>query len=197
MPAKKMTLGAPHRLYATERVKGATMVAAFRKAWPHLKSNDDTVNRRCKRMEQEPQMARLLHKLRQDATAATAQALVEQVEKPIAEAAQAIAMSKQLITAELWDNAQKAKAAVAVLDKKGVPTGEYIANFAASNAALIAIGKDLGMFRETPEKADPLADLTHEQVKELRDALDAFDAAEAAAGVARPARPKRKGRTTH
>ena len=176
---KRMTQA--HHRYALERAKGNPQLKAFRNAWPNLTSNDQTAERRCKRMEKEPQMARLLHKLRQDATAVTAQALVEQVEAPIAAAAKEIALSKQVITQELWDIAQIGKGIVPVLDKKGQPTGAFVAmNLNAANTALIAIGKDLGMFRENVEKDDPLADLTHEQVKELRNALDAFDAAEAA-----------------
>jgi len=43
-----------------------------------------------------------------------------------------------------------AKAAVPVL-KNGKPIGVYQANISASNQALIALGKEIGMFHDKPE----------------------------------------------
>jgi len=56
-------------------------------------------------------------------------------------------LSKKDIMKELLDNAMIAKAAIPVM-KDGVPTGMYNANISASNQALIALGKELGMFTD-------------------------------------------------
>ena len=71
----------------------------------------------------------------------------EVIAEAVAEATKAVAITKAMVLAELWDNAQKAKAAIPVFDKKGAPTGEYTANWTASNQALHLLGKELGMFR--------------------------------------------------
>lgn len=158
------SLTAAQRLFAIERAKGKSLVQAYRIAYPRARGTDQTVQVDAWRVEQRSSVVLLIMKIQEEATA---------------KAVNSVAITKEQIIAELWQNSQIAKAAVPVLDAKGKPTGVYNANITASNNALIAIGKDLGMFRENPEKPDPLADLTHEQVKELKDALDAFDAAEA------------------
>jgi len=44
----------------------------------------------------------------------------------------------------------RAKAAIPAM-KNGVPTGMYNTNISASNQALIALGKEIGMFPDKPE----------------------------------------------
>lgn len=48
------------------------------------------------------------------------------------------------------DNAMIGKQAVPVLDKDGNETGVYNVNISASNQALIALGKEIGMFHNKP-----------------------------------------------
>ena len=72
---------------------------------------------------------------------------------------------------ELRDNALKAKAAVPVLDAKGQPTGEWRADFGASNMALKLIGMELGMFVERKEvRHGRLDDVTDEKLREITEA---------------------------
>lgn len=175
---------APTQLFVELIAKGKTQYEAYREAYPQTKASRATIDREAASILRRPKVKQLLAELK---------------EKVTEKMAERIAIDRQVIVDELWDNAQKAKAAVQVLDRKGNPTGEYIANFAASNAALVAIGKELGMFREAPQPDDPLKDLSYEQVKALRDALDAYDAAEAAAAAESSRKPvgRRKGTTTH
>jgi len=62
-------------------------------------------------------------------------------------AMEALQLTKKDIMRELMGNAMIAKAAIPVM-KDGVPTGMYNANISASNQALIALGKELGMFTD-------------------------------------------------
>lgn len=72
---------------------------------------------------------------------------------------------------ELRDNAMKAKAAVPVLDNKGNPTGEWRADFGASNQALKLIGMELGMFVERKEvRHGRLDDVTDDKLREITQA---------------------------
>ena len=67
------------------------------------------------------------------------------------------------------DNAMIAKQAVPVLDKNGNETGVYNANISASNQALIALGKEIGMFHNKPveETRSKYANMSDEEMKEL------------------------------
>lgn len=65
-------------------------------------------------------------------------------------------ITKEVILAELWDNAMKAKQAVPVLDRQGNPTGMFTANFTASNQALQLIGKEFDMFSDRKKEDSPL-----------------------------------------
>jgi hypothetical protein len=72
---------------------------------------------------------------------------------------------------ELWDNAMQAKAAVPVKDNKGMPTGEFTANWAASNQALVAVGNYLGIFEKGAKNSrSPLDGVNPEQVRALVEA---------------------------
>lgn len=82
-----------------------------------------------------------------------------------AQAMESLKLSKEDVMSELWDNAMKAKAAVPVLDKKGNPTGFFVANWTASNQALIALGKEIGMFGD--KKDVPPTELEHKTIEEL------------------------------
>jgi len=63
---------------------------------------------------------------------------------------EALQITKKDVMRELLDNAMRAKAAVPVM-KNGVPTGIYNTNISASNQALIALGKEIGMFTDKVE----------------------------------------------
>jgi len=67
-----------------------------------------------------------------------------------AKAMEATQIDKERVMKELMDNAMIAKQAVSVLDKDGNETGVYNANISASNQALIALGKEIGMFHNKP-----------------------------------------------
>lgn len=82
-----------------------------------------------------------------------------------AQAMETLKLSKEDVMSELLDNAMKAKAAKPVLDKKGNPTGFFVANWAASNQALIALGKEIGMFGD--KKDAPSTELEHKTIEEL------------------------------
>lgn len=100
-------------------------------------------------------------------------------------ALEALAIGKERILAELWDNAMigkgKKPAIEAAVDEE---TGEllgapvYEISLAASNAALIAIGKELGMFvdggKNQPEPKDVIdvESLSDEQLAKLEQILD-------------------------
>jgi len=70
---------------------------------------------------------------------------------PVLRAARVLGIDKERLLKELWDNAMQAKAAIPVLDKNGVATGVYNANWAASNKALELIGREFGMFMPKEE----------------------------------------------
>ena len=78
--------------------------------------------------------------------------------------------TKNEVVEGLLANAREASAAVAVLDKKGNATGEFTANWGASNKAWELLGKEIGMFvtirRTTHEEIDPLADASEEALME-------------------------------
>jgi hypothetical protein len=182
--ATKPPMKPAHVVYATERAKGTKQADAYRKAFPKARGNDMTLVKESKRLEQRADVRLMIREITEKANAKAAE-----------EAVETVSLSKELVLQELWENSQIGKAAVPVLDRKGEPTGEYTANLNASNAALIAIGKELGMFKDGAPKEDPLDSLTDEQVRALKAALDEIDASESA-GTARPS-AKRKSRTTH
>lgn len=78
--------------------------------------------------------------------------------------------TKNEVIEGLLSNAREASRSVPVLDRKGNETGEYTANFGASNKAWELLGKELGMFatvrRVQHEDLDPLADASEEALME-------------------------------
>lgn len=85
-----------------------------------------------------------------------------------------LAITRGDVLRELWDNAMSAKAAVPVLDHKGNPTGEWRADFSASNKALELFGKEAHrMFVDRKEiLAGPIDSLEHDERKRLLALLD-------------------------
>jgi len=77
-------------------------------------------------------------------------------------------IDKERVMRELMDNAMIAKQAVPVLDKNGNETGVYNVNISASNQALIALGKEIGMFHNKPVEAprSKYADMSDEELKQ-------------------------------
>ena len=86
-----------------------------------------------------------------------------------AKAMKEIQINKERIMRELMDNAMIAKQAVPVLDKDGNETGVYKVNISASNQALIALGKEIGMFHNKPveEPHSKHANLSDEELIEF------------------------------
>jgi len=95
------------------------------------------------------------------------------VERATAKAVAKLEISRTDILRELWENSQQAKAAVPVKDHEGNETGEFNANWSASNRALELLGKELGMFIDRKEiRSGPLENLTDEQLdRVIRDAV--------------------------
>jgi hypothetical protein len=107
-------------------------------------------------------------------------------------------VAREVVLAELWDNAMKAKAAEPVTDKDGTAVGMFQANWAASTKAIERYGKEThAMFVDRREvKTGPFDELSHDQLKELRDRLlreiEAEAAEEANATINAVGRPRRK-----
>lgn len=98
---------------------------------------------------------------RHEAMAATAKARAEQI-------ADDFILTRKYVLDGLKQNAERAAAAVPVLDSEGRETGEYVANFSASNRALELLGKEIGMFREQKEAPGLFDALKPEQIREVR-----------------------------
>lgn len=83
-------------------------------------------------------------------------------------AMEAAQIDKERVMRELMDNAMVAKQAVPVLDKNGNETGIYNVNIPASNQALIALGKEIGMFHNKPAEAprSKYANMSDEELKQ-------------------------------
>jgi len=106
--------------------------------------------------------------------------------KATQKAVEALAITRQDVLRELWDNAMRGKAAVPVLDHKGKESGEYRADLSASNKALELFGKEAHrMFVERRETGKPgefenLSDAELDaEIKACRAIMDASDAAKA------------------
>jgi phage terminase small subunit len=98
----------------------------------------------------------------------------QRIEELRAAASERAEISVADVIRELWDNAMKSKQAVAVRDKDGNETGEWQANFAASNQALKLVGDNLGAFERKPqaEQESLLSKLTPDERRALRAALE-------------------------
>lgn len=111
------------------------------------------------------------------------------IEGPATERAiEKAALDKAWVIKELMENVRMAKAAEPVLDRKGVPTGEYQQNLSAANTALALLGKELGMFIDRRESGKPgdFAELTDDELnKQLAEADAAIAASDRAIATAR------------
>lgn len=111
------------------------------------------------------------------------------IEEPSRERAiEKAALTKAWVLAQLIENVEMAKQAIPVLDRKGVPTGEYEQNLPAANAALKMLGTELGMFIERRETGKPgdFSDLTDDELnQQLTEAERAYAESERAIGHAR------------
>ena len=89
------------------------------------------------------------------------------VEEPSRERAiEKAAVDKAWVLTELIEVVDMAKQAIPVLDRKGVPTGEYQQNLTAANRALELVGKELGMFVDRREvRTGALDDIPHDEKK--------------------------------
>lgn len=87
-------------------------------------------------------------------------------------AAEALALDRGWVLANLKENALRASREVPVLDAKGKPTGEYRYDGAVVNRALELIGKELGMFIERRETVNFYGNLSD---NELDAAIEHFE----------------------
>lgn len=188
MPALR---NARHELYCQERAKGATQTAAYVTAGYSPKAANVAACKVEKRKDVQERIANLIAENVSKEQAATAKA----VEK--------LAVTREDVLREVWDNAMKAKAGEPVYDREGKPTGEWIANFAASNKALELFGREaFGMFvNVTKILRSPFDDLGYEETKALLEGLNAALTASAPqpvdAGKAGSVQPSNPARTTH
>jgi hypothetical protein len=97
------------------------------------------------------------------------------IERSAVQISEAVVATRKLVMDELLDNALTAKQAKPVSDKSGRFTGFLRANLTASNQALIALGKELGMFKEG-EPPDLFDKLSPEQIRALKGLLEAWKA---------------------
>lgn len=140
---------------------------AYRKAYS-TRGTDMTANSEVRKLLKRPEIIDAIKALRAE--------LQERAEVTAAD-----------VLRELWDNSQKAKAARPVVDKKGDIVG-FTADYAASNTALVALGKHLGLFdKKDGSGADnPLEHLTAAQRRALREALEKERERRRAAAAAQP-----------
>ena len=76
-------------------------------------------------------------------------------EKSTQRAIQKLAITKEYVLGRLVENVERSMQAVQVLDKKGIPTGEYKYEGSVANKALELIGRELGMFIQRTEVGAP------------------------------------------
>ena len=139
--------------FAIEYVKCRVAANAYRNAYDAAEAKENTIYHEASRLLKKRRVVQRIAEIRAEVT--------KRAEMRIAD-----------IIRELWNNAMQAKAAVPVVDRNGRPTGLFVANWAASNQALIAIGNHLGAFdRNRSDKNSPLDDLTHEELKQLVSSL--------------------------
>jgi hypothetical protein len=77
----------------------------------------------------------------------------------------ATAIDKEWVLGNLKSIIERSMQTEPVLDKKGVPTGEYQFNAAGANRALELVGKELGMFVDRKEvRTGPLEELSEDDL---------------------------------
>lgn len=80
----------------------------------------------------------------------------------------ATGLTREFVINELKDNVERAKATKPVLDRQGLPTGEYKLELAAANRGLELLGKEMGMFRDRLDVHNldsELGEMTGEQLR--------------------------------
>jgi phage terminase small subunit len=109
-------------------------------------------------------------------------------QEAVKEVVKKAALSKEWVLEQLIENVQMAKAAEAVLNKDGEPTGEYRQNLAAANKALELLGSELGMFIKKVETGKPgeFQDLNDDELnRQIADVDRALSESERAINFAR------------
>ena len=147
-------------VYCRLRVEGMAVAESYKRAFKPKSKNSNTIRSAASRIEHKPAVIRRIASLE----ARIGDKVAERV-------ATDIALTRNAIINELWNNAMRAKAAVPVLDREGKTIGEYQTNISASNQALIALGKEIGMFKEGGNERDPLEALSYEQAQRLIDLI--------------------------
>jgi hypothetical protein len=80
----------------------------------------------------------------------------------------ATGLTREFVIDELKDNVERAKATKPVLDRQGLPTGEFKSELAAANRGLELLGKEMGMFRDRLDIHNldsELGEMTGEQLR--------------------------------
>ena len=147
-------------VYCRLRVEGMAVAESYKRAFKPKSKNSNTIRSAASRIEHKPAVIRRIASLE----ARIGDKVAERV-------ATDIALTRNAIINELWDNAMRAKAAVPVFDREGKPTGEYQTNLSASNRAFELLGKEIGMFKEGGNERDPLEALSYEQAQRLIDLI--------------------------
>jgi hypothetical protein len=68
--------------------------------------------------------------------------------------AHTIVVTREWVIQKLAENVELAMEPVAVVDRRGIPTGEYRHDGSIANKALELLGKELGMFRDGKSSDD-------------------------------------------
>lgn len=174
--------------YCALRLLGKTPIEAYSEAYSPKSTRRETLRVAAWLIENSPEVVARIKTVD-----------VKIIEKVAEKVATTIALTRTAVIDELWDNAMRAKAAVPVLDREGKPIGEYQTNLSASNQALIALGKEIGMFKEGGNERDPLEALSYEQAQRLIDLITGKANEPGPGGpvgdAAAPSNPGRKGVT--
>jgi len=147
-------------VYCQLRAGGTAPREAYAVAFKPKSTNSQTLKSATSRIENKPAVVRRIAALE----AGISDKVVDRV-------ATKIILTREWVIEQLRDNAMKAKAAVPVLDRDGRTPGIYQTNLSASNQALIALGKEIGMFKEGGNERDPLEALSYEQAQQLIDLI--------------------------
>ena len=88
-----------------------------------------------------------------------------------ADAIKAAGLTKEWIIEMLTQNVHRAMQAEPVLDRKGIPTGEYVYQGSVANRAIELLGKELGMFIDRKEVGRP-GEFESMNADQLREYID-------------------------
>ncbi len=157
---------AKHELFAQYLADGMNQADAYIKAGFKPKDSNNAAAGASRLVKTKPSIVK-----RRDEIIAKRQALTDEaVSRADVSLIQAFALSRDDFLRKMYSIYEKGTAAEPVLDSKGIPIGEYRTNLAAAKGALESLGQEMhGMFIAKSQSipANPLAQLTDEQVREI------------------------------